>query len=132
HEIDFSPDGRTVVTTNNKSWVIRLWDATTGKPMPSHVLQGFNNVHFRPDGKSFLAWHNGRSRDNNPETGKKAEYLTTADGRPIGETLHVQDKSTGVHFKGKRILTVAEAGTVRLWDAATGKPVGRPIYHRGT
>ena len=32
---------------------------------------------------------------------------------------------------GRTALTVTNTGAVRLWDAGTGKPLGRPLDHRG-
>ena len=32
---------------------------------------------------------------------------------------------------GKTILTGSEDKTARLWDAATGRPLGQPIVHSG-
>ena len=32
---------------------------------------------------------------------------------------------------GKTVLTGGDDGTARLWDAATGQPIGQPIRHEG-
>ncbi|MFI5461495.1 MAG: tetratricopeptide repeat protein, partial [Isosphaerales bacterium] len=32
---------------------------------------------------------------------------------------------------GKTVLTGGDDGTARLWDAATGRPIGQPIWHEG-
>ena len=32
---------------------------------------------------------------------------------------------------GKALLTTSQDGTARLWDAATGLPLGPALYHRG-
>ena len=33
---------------------------------------------------------------------------------------------------GHRVVTASEDTTARVWDAATGQPVGEPLQHRGT
>ena len=32
---------------------------------------------------------------------------------------------------GTRVATASEDGTARLWDAATGAPLGEPMRHEG-
>ena len=33
---------------------------------------------------------------------------------------------------GKTVLTGSNDNTARLWDAATGQPIGTPMMHQGT
>ena len=32
---------------------------------------------------------------------------------------------------GQRVVTASEDKTARLWDAASGKPIGEPMKHEG-
>ena len=33
---------------------------------------------------------------------------------------------------GQRVVTASDDQTARLWDAASGKPIGEPMKHEGT
>ena len=33
---------------------------------------------------------------------------------------------------GQRVVTASEDKTARVWDAASGKPIGEPMKHEGT
>ena len=33
---------------------------------------------------------------------------------------------------GQRVVTASEDKTARLWDAASGKPIGEPMKHEGS
>ena len=59
---------------------------------------------------------------------------TPPPGKPIGQPHAAsQAGSTAVAFSpdGKAVLTGSEDKTARLWDAATGQPIGRPMRHQG-
>ena len=32
---------------------------------------------------------------------------------------------------GRRVVTASDDDTARVWDAATGRPVGAPLQHKG-
>jgi tetratricopeptide (TPR) repeat protein len=52
---------------------------------------------------------------------------------PLRAVFSLADKVTAVAFSpdGKTALTGSEDGTARLWDVATGRPVGEPMRHEG-
>ena len=33
--------------------------------------------------------------------------------------------------KGERVVTASDDKTARIWDARTGKPIGKPLQHQG-
>jgi WD40 repeat protein len=138
--VAFSPDGKKILT--GKTWrpnypgssEAQLWDAATGKPigqpLPHANVGGVNAVAFTTDGKTVLTGSN-----------KMVLLWDAATGKPIGEPLAHKDPVTGVAFSpdGKTLLTGAgdpfksyrvleeRAGEARLWDLATGKPIGQPL-----
>jgi WD40 repeat protein/serine/threonine protein kinase len=105
----------------------RLWDVTTmkpiGTPLPASGI--VYAVAFSPDGRSVLtAAKDGIAR------------LTDVSGvHPLAHTFRHGSDIRWVRFRpdGKALLTVSALktrdiwGEMRLWDAATGKPLGSPM-----
>ena len=52
-------------------------------------------------------------------------------GQPLTEPLEHNDEVVFSQFSpdGKRIVTVSEDHTVRVWDAKTGQPLTEPLKH---
>lgn len=123
--MEFSPDGRRVVSIADDVLIARVWDAETGTEVaalgPPEERRGvayphearFFSARFSPDGRRVV----------------------TATGTP---TPHVWDAETGQHLfalkghkgpvgsasfspDGKLLLTGSLDETARLWDAETGK-----------
>jgi eukaryotic-like serine/threonine-protein kinase len=134
--VAFSPDS-TRVLTGSADRTARLWDAATGQPLgePLRHEGAVNGVAFSPDGKRLLTASDGTAR-----------WWDAASGQPLGEALHCENTICTVALSpdGRRLLTASEAlgldgrlltppfdGTVRLWDAASGQPLGEPLRHKG-
>ncbi|MDR3403246.1 MAG: protein kinase [Chthoniobacter sp.] len=142
----FSPDGTRIVTA---SWdkTARLWDAATGKPLGEPLRHESNvlSAVFSPDGTRIVT----ACYD------KTARVWDAATGQPVGEPMRHEGMVHGSSFvpagtstftllnqnvtyafvcatfspDGTRILTACWDKTARLWDAATGKPLGEPMRH---
>ncbi|MFJ6621511.1 hypothetical protein ACIQOW_28550 [Kitasatospora sp. NPDC091335] len=118
-------DGRPVLVTTEGDTAVRLWDPATGAPVGEPLA------------------HDGRVR---------AVAGVVADGRPLAVTggtgglVRVWDLATGedlhgplaghgsavtavttVVVDGRPLAVTADGDTVRLWEPATGAPVGEPI-----
>lgn len=112
----FSPDGRWVVTTSSN--FVRIWDASTGRPVGQAIEQGDQVVSasFSPDGKRLVS-----------VAGKVVQVWDTGTGRPVGQAIKHDDTVVSASFSpdGNRLLSAA-GRVVRVWDAATGHPVSPP------
>jgi WD40 repeat protein len=109
-----SPDGRTLAA-GNPFERIRLWDAATGKQLPSPDEERAGvGLAFAPDGKILATGtRNGAVRLYDLTSGKLLRELSGYHGwihrlafAPDGKTL---------------ALAGGDAATVFLWDVATGK-----------
>jgi WD40 repeat protein len=117
--VSIAPDGRTLATVSHVDPFLRLWDATTGKPV--HVIPLTNyafSVAFAPDGQTLavgVPWAAGdRVRLWNPATATER----------VPQPGH-RDAVVGVSFLdgGKTIASVGADETHRLWRAADGQQV---------
>jgi WD40 repeat protein len=140
NSVAFRPDGRRIVSGSADN-TLRLWDAATGQPIGSPLLGhtgGVTSVAFRPDGRRIVSG----SDDNNT-----LRLWDAATGQPIGSPLQGHTFSvTSVAFSpdGRRIVSGSrdmafsrdgrridsgsdDNNTLRLWDAASGQPIGSPL-----
>lgn len=122
----FSPDGAQIVTLIDPHR-IELWDARQGTrlfelPFPSPRVQA---LAFDPAGSRLAAggdagwavvWNLGEP-DAPPRSVRHADWA------PVWHVEFSPD--------GRVLLTTAEDGTARLWEASTGFPLGSPLTHEG-
>jgi WD40 repeat protein len=142
--VAFAPDGKSVLTGDWGNHLgtpgparAQLWDAETWKPLlprpvehPSAILV----VAFGRDGRVFAT----ASLDGT------ARLWETRTGRPVARTLRHVGPVHALAFRpdGQALATASGAlvpvgdgqtlvpgCAVRVWDAATGKPLGEPMTH---
>ena len=122
----FGPDGKLLATTTIEGTT--LWDTQTWKPVgpPLRSSQGgWEGVDFSPDGRtSAIAGKAGRIELWDVATRRELRELTypaaTADEPALSAVRYSPDGS--VIAAGPQ-----ETNHVTLWDAATGRVIGRPI-----
>jgi len=123
----FSPSGRTVITScqlpsTGEAW---LWDTSSGKAIagPLRHRGWIHWVAFSPDGTTCLTGAIDR-----------VQIWDAATGKPRASLQHPKELSADIlafamSANGKLVLTGGFDGTARLWDAASGKAVGKPLAH---
>lgn len=124
-DVAFSPDGTSVLTASRDN-SIRVWaihELISGQSLKPLVLQAPASVQsatFSQDGRSVVAVLGRQSVGFwKIHEGTKARILP--------HTSTVLDAS--LDAEGKRIVTAAGNGVVRVWDAATGHPMTEPFSH---
>jgi len=139
YAVRFAPDGRSLVTSGYDG-IVRWWNPTGSQlvgTLPSHG-QTVRDLAFSPDGK-LLATANGWGE----QTGSLCLYQVARDwSRPAERVRDVVFKapwvpndpnyddlklSAACSPDAERVLTGGMAGFARVWDAATGQPLGVPL-----
>jgi WD40 repeat protein/tRNA A-37 threonylcarbamoyl transferase component Bud32 len=87
-----------------------------------HVLSSRAGPAFSPDGRHLLISEGKTTRVLDPATGK-ALLAPLPHADPVGVALYSPD--------GRHILTWSLDGVARLWDPATGQPIGLPMKPNG-
>ena len=115
--VAFSPDGKAVLT-GSEDKTARLWDAATGQPI----------------GLAIAAPGRGLCRGVQPGRQDRPHRQLGQDGAALGRghrpahraAVTHQGEVSAVAFSpdGKAVLTGSDDKTARLWDAATGQPIG--------
>ena len=119
----FSPDGKRIVTASMDK-TARLWDADD--------RQADRRAARRPRGRRD-------ERGVQPRRQAHRHRVLGQDGAAVGRrrpasrsasrsrATRVSCTSAAFSPDGKRIVTASRDETARLWDAATGKPIGEPL-----
>ena len=121
--VAFSPDGQRIVSGSDDK-TVRVWDAATGQPIGAAA--------DRPHRHGVTVWRSA------PTAGASSPAATTrrcgcGTRTPASRSAQPLTGHTDAVFSvafspdGKRIVSGSGDKTVRVWDAATGQPIGAPL-----
>jgi WD40 repeat protein/serine/threonine protein kinase/tetratricopeptide (TPR) repeat protein len=113
--VTFSPDSTTMLTVSSDS-TVKLWDPLPYNPVTA-ILERQNSASyqaFSPDGKlAFVV-----SGDGPPPRAEEGSIICKIPDP--GATLAINPRT-------RTILTASSQGVARLWNGATGQPIGIPL-----
>jgi WD40 repeat protein/serine/threonine protein kinase len=118
----FNPDGRLLVTRESTG-LVRTWDLA-GSAAPSSPLKSSIAGHYRSfsaDGRWVVAGTHGGTWLWDARTGR------------LVKTVHEEGRvlSAALSPDGSRLVAGHTNGVARIWEAATGVPLGEPLRHGG-
>jgi hypothetical protein len=117
-----SPDGKLLAIADLLA-SIRLYQTATGTKVAELDVPGtaYHRLAFTPDGRALAAVdHGGRLR-----------LLEVATGKPRHVLADLGDPDSFVFSANGDILAVCESCVVELWDALSGRKLGRLVGHTG-
>jgi WD40 repeat protein/serine/threonine protein kinase len=139
-EASFSSDGSRLATADSEGKA-RVWDAATGEPVTPWLEHGswISHVEFSPQGRLLVTTgQDGTAGVWDAATGKRVATLHHAHGvrwahfSPDGRRIVTAAADFADRSELKNPLSDAQkAGTARVWEAATGRPLTPPIRHQG-
>ena len=128
----FSSDGKRIVSTDamlifssEHQATVHVWDAHSGQRLSRRIIEPLDRssvlVEFSPDGE----WAITPGEESNA-----ASLWDVQTGRQLIVMKHNEEvKSAHFSKDAKRIVTVSDDGTARVWDAQTGQPLTEPLKH---
>ena len=137
----FSPDGSRVLTASDDG-TAQLWDARTGVETGAALRHDgpVASAAFSDDGTTIVTAALDRVRRWDARTGviletriRHAEGLivTLASMSPDGLYVATAGNLDPYLSEGEQARRAGEDQVVRVWEVATGQPVGQPLTHAG-
>ncbi|HEV2948059.1 MAG TPA: protein kinase [Gemmataceae bacterium] len=128
---DFSSDGRMIVTGGGAlDKTARLWDARTGQPLGKPLAHpcGLTSIGFSPDGMRIITVgsdHVVRSWSVMNPSGLPDSGPAKKDSQSPAPPVLKAVSPDGRYM----LIPAPQENGARLWDVATGKPIGPILKH---
>jgi WD40 repeat protein len=112
--INFSPDGKTLVTASDDD-AAQIWEVTNGQPMtpPLRHAAAVTSARYSPDGSKIVT----ASVDNT------ARVWAVATGQPLSPPLEHSGAVTDAAFSpdGQMVVTSSQDKAARVWNATMAR-----------
>jgi hypothetical protein len=123
--VEFSPDGKILLTRGDSS-TVRMWDATTAKPIggPMRHPTFVTGMRFCPDGETLLTWdYSNKLRLWDVKT---AELIRG----PIPPRYQFPPFTDLTFSPDGKTVALVLGSRVSLRELATGKQIGEPMQQQ--
>ena len=137
----FTPDGATILTVSMNGLSAYAWETATGQRIGTPLWQSdrMDCLAISPDGRMAVTggadatvrvWEigRGRSRPLDRVEGRKGPVNLGPQDEPRLPGFYLK-KSIAYSPDRKTVLTSDGGRIARLWETATGRPLGSPLRH---
>ncbi|MEV6634767.1 WD40 repeat domain-containing protein [Actinoplanes sp. NPDC051470] len=114
-------DGRSVLVSVGRDNTVRVWDATTGEAIGTPWSSGHSDAIYR---LQVIEWNGEPVVLSYPRGGAPRLWRLRASATDEGHTDAVRTVAAGRWGDSPVFASGGDDRTVRLWDAATGLPLG--------